>query len=309
MKHRNFGFTLVELLVVIAIIGILVALLLPAVQSAREAASSLQCKNNLKQLGLAVISYSETTGGFPPDRVKISNSVQHGWGLLILPFLEQGNLHDKYDWTQNWDAPANQPVVSTQLAVLQCPTSLSKRTIDLGGGLVTTPSDYIPANDVKPKLITLGLVPPLNNDSDYDGVIRHDHLNPAHIRDGLSNTILLTECSGRPEHWTAEGQGPPNTNYACSNHDVKNGLIKGSGWADVNNTAPLDGISKDGSTCHAACAINCSNNNEAFSFHSGGVNTVFADGHVIYLSESIEFKIYAAVISRYGEEVIDAGSL
>jgi prepilin-type N-terminal cleavage/methylation domain-containing protein/prepilin-type processing-associated H-X9-DG protein len=309
MDRQSRAFTLVELLVVIAIIGILIALLLPAVQAARESARSLQCKNNLKQLGLAVIHYSTSTGGFPPQKVKISSSVQHGWGLLILPYLEQGNLHDLYDWSQNWDSAANQPVVSQQLAVLQCPTSSADRRIDLGGGRVATPSDYIPANDVKPKLITLGLVPPLNNQSDYDGVIRHHHLNPALIRDGLSNTIVFTECSGRPEHWTALGKGPKNTNYACSNHDVKNGVIKGSAWADINNTAPLDGISQDGSICHADCAINCSNNNEAFCFHPSGVNTVFADGHVVFISESTDFKIYAAVISRFGEEAIDAGEL
>src|SRR5690349_9479449 len=101
MSHRRRAFTLVELLVVIAIIGILVAMLLPAVQSAREAARRMQCSNNLKQMGLALHNYNAANGVFPSgSRSHYSDTSWtwgHAWGVAILPYTEQVNLYDKFD--------------------------------------------------------------------------------------------------------------------------------------------------------------------------------------------------------------------
>src|SRR5688572_27253249 len=99
MSRSRRGFTLIELLVVIAIIAVLIALLLPAVQQAREAARRMQCKNNLKNIGLAFHNYHDTAQFFPMSyMVDVGNFNAHGWGTMILPYLEQGNLYAKYDF-------------------------------------------------------------------------------------------------------------------------------------------------------------------------------------------------------------------
>ena len=135
MKQKmRFGFTLVELLVVIAIIGILIGLLLPAVQSVREAARRTQCMNNLRQVGLATISFHDSQGAFPPARTATSNQVlplfaKNGpasWVVRILPFIEQNNLYKQWDLTDLYE---NQPevAIATPVSTMLCP---SRHTID-----------------------------------------------------------------------------------------------------------------------------------------------------------------------------------
>ena len=116
------GFTLVELLVVIAIIGVLVGLLLPAVQAAREAARRMQCSNNLKQLGLALHNYESTFKTFPPAGID-SNSMS--WAVLMLPFIEQNNLHSQFNFAQGaWNANLRIRVVkAVSIPALQCPSA------------------------------------------------------------------------------------------------------------------------------------------------------------------------------------------
>ncbi len=144
MKDRPNGFTLVELLVVITIIGILIALLLPAVQSAREAARRLQCQNNLKQLGLACLNYESTYGVFPPAshwadlqpnvaaqsmRMQNQNNLRENWVIMILPFMEQQGLYDAFDLSLPINHEDNERARSTQLSVMLCPSDPNNRTL------------------------------------------------------------------------------------------------------------------------------------------------------------------------------------
>jgi prepilin-type N-terminal cleavage/methylation domain-containing protein len=125
MRKSQFrqAFTLIELLVVIAIIAVLVALLLPAVQQAREAARRSQCKNNLKQIALALHNYHEVYGAFPPAYVAdASGKPMHSWRVLILPFLEASPLYSEYNFSEPWDGPNNSRLLSRMPPVYACPS-------------------------------------------------------------------------------------------------------------------------------------------------------------------------------------------
>ncbi len=140
-SSRRLGFTLVELLVVVAIIGILVALLLPAVQAAREAARRTQCMNNLKQIGLGVHNYHDTHGTFPPGGVHTdpsgqgaTNSRFTNWAIAILPNLEQSSLYEEYNQNlYNWH-PNNMPLLKTTLDVMTCPSDVETESLLVARG-------------------------------------------------------------------------------------------------------------------------------------------------------------------------------
>ena len=141
------GFTLVELLVVIAIIGVFVSLLLPAVQSAREAARRMSCQNNLRQLGIALHNYHDTLHVFPPHQL---TDPPRNWITLLLPYIEQGNLHTTYRFDVAWNAAQNQAAVNTPIKILICPSTTggASRKDQFSATITAAVSDYATPNNM-----------------------------------------------------------------------------------------------------------------------------------------------------------------
>ena len=292
------AFTLIELLVVISIVAILFALLMPAVQAVREAARRISCRNNLKQLGLALHNYHDTHGVFPVANLKLP--LRHNWAPFVLPFIEQRNLYDLYNWSVNWDHSDNQQAITTTVSIFKCPSALGNYLDWVGPEIRAETIDYAPPSNVAASAYS-GIVPP--SSSRRGALTGQKVVRLEDIYDGASKTLLLTECGGRPEFWTRDGTGPPN-NQPGDGHSVIAGRVRGAGWADDTNKIPLHTFTLDGLKVPGPCAINCTNNNEAFSFHPGGVNALFADGRVQFLGENIATSIYAALITRAGHEII-----
>jgi prepilin-type N-terminal cleavage/methylation domain-containing protein/prepilin-type processing-associated H-X9-DG protein len=301
--HRH-AFTLIELLVVIAIIAVLIGLLLPAVQKVREAAARMSCQNNLKQIGLGLHNYQTQNGYFPPGALRspatgtvgpfyqklgvTANGVNHSWTIFVLPYVEQDNLYRQYNLNADWASAANAAVRSTPVKTFVCPS--------VPGGLnrvyPTTnaaPGDYAPNNAYSSTLESAGLV---DVSVDRNGVLQVNATwSVPEILDGTSNTILVSEDAGRPDRWQAGKL-------------IKvNGQLDG-GWADHNNEFIVHGFTADGNTTPGPCHTNCTNDNEVYSFHSGGANHVMADGSVRFISASMNIREFVKLVTRSGQEVI-----
>ena len=300
------GFTLVELLVVIAIIGVLVALLLPAVQAAREAARRMSCQKNLRQLGIALHNYHDTLGVFPPHRM--TNPLR-GWITLLLPQIEQGNLHSIYRFDQNWNHALNQPAINTPLKVVVCPSTPggNNRRDQFSATITGAVADYATPNNMPVSGYTANNLPqPADNTGIINGMIG---VRIAQVTDGTSHTIFALENAGRPLHYIRGGRlGPANRNYpaapTCGNDDVVNGRVSGGAWGDPAGGLPIHTFTADGLNCPGPCAINCTNSNEPFAFHPNGINAAFADGSVRFLQQNMKLDVVFALVTKAGGETI-----
>ncbi|MEM7314369.1 MAG: DUF1559 domain-containing protein [Planctomycetota bacterium] len=293
MKKQRLAMTLVELLVVIAIIGILVALLLPAVQMARESSRRVACANNVRQLGIATLNFHDSKGEFPRSMVFFPS---HGWAPDLLPFIEEQSLHDIYDFDAMWNSPSNHRAIGTSIPTLLCPSS-PVEPYDIQPGFVAAATDYSPASHVSPGLMAARLIDRIKN---LRGVVDNRRTTLRQVKDGTTKTILFAEDAGRPEFFVAGQKGPEFNQPGGGNLPVEAGRVRGAGWASPANEIPLHGFTADGLRSPGPCAINCTNNNEAYSFHPGGVSGVFADGHYEFLSEETEIRVYSAMITRAG---------
>jgi prepilin-type N-terminal cleavage/methylation domain-containing protein/prepilin-type processing-associated H-X9-DG protein len=294
---RRRGFTLIELLVVIAIIAILIGLLLPAVQKVREAAARTQCANNLKQLGLALHSYHDANGKFPPGQVKgpypeagVYWTINHGWAVFILPYIEQQQRFDLYHFSLDASDPGNQPVVARPLKNFWCPSAPEQDRYDSTHGLFPSYGGKGACGDYAP---TWGVDPALATGDDRGVLVPNCLTKMTDITDGTSNTTLLTEDAGRPRLWQAGRKGPDQA-------------IPGGPWAGFNTGITVMGSTQDGTSRPGPCALNCSNDHEVYSFHPGGANAVFADASVHFLRAGMSLQALAALVTRAGGEVIPA---
>jgi prepilin-type N-terminal cleavage/methylation domain-containing protein/prepilin-type processing-associated H-X9-DG protein len=299
---RVSGFTLVELLVVIAVIAILLALLLPAVQSAREAGRRTICQNNLRQIGLALHGYANSHRAFPAAFVSTPHA--HSWVPAVLPYLEHKQLFSLYQWNVDWDDPLNQPAINTVLPVFHCPsTPGSADELDtIRPSITVATSDFAAVTGVSRLLERVGLIPPTHN---LRGVMVKDEPTPLmDIRDGQSNTMMIVEDAGRPTFWTSLGQRFGDNDPGNGNAAVRNGRVSGSGWANPAADCPLHGFTRDGLSGPGSYSVNATNNNEIFGFHPGGADVLFADGAIHFLSASIKIEVCAALITRTGGETL-----
>ena len=314
---RRKAFTLVELLVVIAIIGVLVALLLPAVQAAREAARRMSCGNNMRQLGLGVHNFHDTYNYMPPgsvsgtsqaavsvrNKLNLGANTNHGWGQFLLPFVEQKPLADQYQWGFSWNAPENTIVRETHLNVFMCPSVATGKRFDQFAGVKSAISDYTVMNglgysnaNLRANIDDYGLpFDTLTNEITF-GAMRNNELNRfAEITDGLSNTTFITESAGRPATYQ----------YV---RFVSNTGAGGPGWTDSGNSGVLDGYQLNvphpptaaqmSAAFGGPCAMNCINRGEISSFHPAGSMIVLGDGSTRFLAKTIAIRTVARLITR-----------
>jgi prepilin-type N-terminal cleavage/methylation domain-containing protein/prepilin-type processing-associated H-X9-DG protein len=284
------GFTLIELLVVIAIIAVLVGLLLPAVQKARESANRTQCVNNLKQIGLGVQNFHDAYKYIPQNHrptTAATATVRERWFTRILPFVDQAALYNQYDETSNWDSdpgtvtvggviypatippsaagyPGNAFVTNTPVPVAQCPSTPNGTRLDVNPQLTSPGSfanpaifavtDYAGVYGVHPYFYaTTGIPAPTNPYGAINDSVGADTapIKLTDITDGTSNTILVTESAGRPFLYQNGVQLGTNLTIHETN---------GGGWGRPASEIWLIGFTnKFGTTPGGPVAINAAN--------------------------------------------------
>lgn len=285
------GFTLVELLVVIAIIGILIALLLPAIQAAREAARRCSCINNLKQIGIATQNYHDTNKHLPPPNLAGTFKFYGSAFVVLLPYLEESSRYAQYDVTKAVNEGDNLKVTGHPIDVYLCPSmSLPRAVPETSCGEVLGPGSYLLSTRTKylPYLTLDGAFTTPVADGSYSLALRH-------ITDGTSKTLLVGEINyGVQEYvWGEEcsdGAGTPK----YGDHTWAEGYWYSS-WGHMASNKPhaYNNSSQD---------INPDGRRTFRSDHPGGVQFVFVDGSVRFLTNESDPLVRSALVTRAGEE-------
>jgi len=312
-RAKRPAFTLIELLVVIAIIAILIGLLLPAVQKVREAAARMQCQNQLKQLGIALHSYHDGNGGFPPGaQIAAANpsggaAVNPGTGytVLILPYIEQVALYKAYDQTQPYNAAVNLAVGNVKVNTFYCPsgsTSLSGNGAEVANGQTNYSVHYYGIMGAT-GTATLGATTftytgdvtsaGANGAYSNDGVMicqvnaATPRIRLVDIVDGTSNTLMVGERSITENQVNCGGTVNSYRSWVRGNN--------GGSGTSKNMTAQINTACYNGSTNF---------NDMGFgSNHTGGANFGLGDGSVRFVSNTTDINILKACSTRASGEV------
>ena len=323
MKHQTKprrGFTLVELLVVIAIIGILIGMLLPAVQAVREAARRTTCLNNLKQISLAALNFESgnmrlpsagkgTTSANPPvvglydanSNLVGTDTVQaQSMHTQILAFIEQGTVQDLFaDQSAAYTDTANVAGAESRIDAFICPTVGGVRggtERDQPGGFGYT--DYAPIILVDETITESGNF--LQGTFNGQGGRRIGS-----VSDGTSNTIGIAESTGRHESYAIPGANSANNMMCLAEAAGGEGAMWR--WADPENafiaSDRINTLASSRNFVNDWGGTNAGPNGETFSFHTGGANVAYVDGSTHFVPDSIATEVYAATCSRSGGEV------
>ncbi len=306
-SSRRRAFTLVELLVVIAIIGILIGLLLPAVQMAREAARKAQCKNNLKQIGLALHNFLSTQGTFPPgEKLPCKNCEDIAWSLMVLPFMEQSAIYDSIDLNKTILGTANRTAVSTVIPTYLCPSTAQLQPSRLDDGHLGD----LHADGIWNAGIGEGL-----GCIDYGGTtgVWHNILNPATGQLYQLNTGVLCEIPTTPAGQTSSPLIAPQniTDGLTSTMMVAESTGRGAPSAG-SGTFSLNGSWASGSNLGNIEMMVNANNPTAWdkkqlrSDHPGGCHILLCDGSVQFIRDSVDLNVIIALSTRDGNEQIPA---
>jgi prepilin-type N-terminal cleavage/methylation domain-containing protein len=282
---KRKAFTLVELLVVIAILGILVALLLPAVQQAREAARRTECLNRLKQLGLAVHSYHDTCERFPMATHWAQTGTLYSALTAILPYHEQSSLYGKYDFNVPSYSPFNAAVISEQVGMYLCPSMALRRTVPATacGEPKRAPGSYVVCTGTRSGF---GLV--------HDGAIVPHYVGSTgmhSVSDGTSNTLLAGETDyGLLNYFWSSGPCQGQLRYGAG--------VWGIGHPGMSMATTLGVFNSDR-------LVNGFDEYETFrSDHVHGVQFVLVDGSVRFVSDVIDDRLLDALATRAGNDIV-----
>ncbi len=308
-SRRTFrGFTLVELLVVIAIIGILIALLLPAVQSAREAARRAQCTNNLKQIGLAILNYENTYRVLPSCGIA---GKQHdiSWFMRILPYIESGTIYNQLDidfprggWAGS-SAHNRDVMMSNHFTWAQCPSSTMDQ-FDPSGSSAGLPLPFytgIHGSKNHPRAEETSFLDASGWYSPGGAFEIHKSVSMAAIRDGASNTMMVGEQSDFLENsngTTYDGRSD------CSHSMLMGGTVEGTGPGRIFNTTVVVHPINFRDASGLGIQGNCAPNRPLTSAHPGGINALFVDGSIHFLAESMPIEVLYNLADRDDGHVI-----
>lgn len=303
------GFTIVELLVVIAIIGTLIALLLPAVQSARESGRRVACQNNMRQLGIAILGFESMHKVLPPSgwtKAGAGNPAGKyvGWRALILPYVELASLRDVYDFQLHWWEGVNLTLGAAEIEFFLCPSVPDRKIASSAIAhdirpAMTFPKPLAP-NDYEAIMGVQKVVNPTLYATDAtrrSAMFRNSQIQMGGIFDGASQTILIVECAARPLTFQRRNPKP----------EIEND--QGIGWVDSEGPFSLDGWNREGTIegcgpTDCPVAINATNFNDPYGFHPAGANFLFADGHVAIFTDDLPLETLAAMCTRAGREAV-----
>ena len=304
------GFTLVELLVVIAIVGVLVALLMPAIQASREAGRRTQCIDNMKQIALAVLNYDTTRrvlplaytpndskdkvigncvgnlipktkkSGLPPNNLK-----KHFFLSFILPYLEEQQLFDSIDFNLDWDSSE---ATNTDIKTFLCPSADTRKK--------AYATDYTIMVSIEPRnycrfIEGAGIFSKKRPVEKLVSILSDQPLQTANVRDGLSNTFMLVESAGKPNHYV-KGVLLPDAPVDAKEYR----------WAS-GDAYDIFG-NEDQLSCPITTLMNCDNAHEIYSFHPTGAVFAFGDGSVDFIHDDIDVDTFVSLFTRAAGDIL-----